>query len=119
MNNIVKYSFLMLFLVLVSCAKKTVATDMVAGASFGVVNSRIQFYKVGASKMKYSPTATAYDDISGATYTLKSADTNSLTYEWEGQTLKVVVIDNDSVDVILPGITNTFSPRAINLGKRP
>ncbi|MGL4677523.1 MAG: hypothetical protein ACRCWI_07650 [Brevinema sp.] len=119
MNNIFKYSFLILLLAVVSCAKRTPATDLVSRASFGTEDSRIQFRKDGASKMKYSPTAMGYDDLSGATYILQSADSNSLTYKWENEILTVSIINSNNIDVIVNGTTNTFSPRATDLGGKP
>ncbi len=96
--------------------------DSLSRASFGTVDHRIQF-RPNATRTKYSPDATGFDDTSGATYSLQSVDSNAITYigeENSSDTLVVTLENDNTVTTTLNGTDpQTFTPKASNLGARP
>lgn len=100
-----------------SAAKEPI--DMIAGASFGSKENRVQFHKDGGELMKLSYNVGSYDNISGATYSLESTKDNTFLYKSGVNTVTVNIIDTNTVEIIDSESTKTFTPRGRNLGKRP
>ncbi len=95
--------------------------EALSSASFGTETHRIQFNE-NAILLKYSPRASGFDDVSGATYALNNTIGGLVYFDLATTTdvLAVVMSVDNQVNTSLNG-TNTqeFTPKASNLGADP